>query len=130
MCGVLNKDRKVIIGRTENVNNVETLVWERIDTNELDNTRSLLESAVEANITDHRIVEKMNCQLALTGKAYQILAEKLNVPRIQNLLKKCKVFGNMSQSDSKFLSKTLKEYSDSEYPLTYVHDGHGDLNFQ
>jgi len=61
MCGVLNKDKKVIIGRTEHVNNVETLVWERMDTNDMENEKSLLESAVETNITDLSIIEKMSC---------------------------------------------------------------------
>lgn len=70
MCGVLHESKKVIIGRTQIVNDEEQLVWERIDASEMDNEKSIIESAIECNITDHRIVEKMNCQLALTGRAF------------------------------------------------------------
>jgi len=45
-------------------------------------------------------------------------------------LAKCKVFGNLNNEESQFLTKTIINYSDSNYPTTYVHDGHGDLQLQ
>ncbi len=70
MGGILNQNLPVIIGRTRLINNIEEIIWEKIECNNFDTEKSLLEAPEELNITEYSVIENIDCQLAMTGKAF------------------------------------------------------------
>jgi len=73
--GILDADKPILVGRTSLVNQVETLIWEKIESKKEDFENSVLEPAEELNVGDENFFRNTECQLALTGRAFELLSQ-------------------------------------------------------
>lgn len=129
-CGMLSKNNSVYIGRLEAINNVETLVWQKLVQKSKDQTEtSSLNDTItinEVDLTNTEIFNQPNCSLALTGKAYRYIVDNETTECNQTVLEKCRVFGDLKEKDKLFVMSQLKTLSDSQ--ITYINSGDASIN--
>lgn len=72
---ILDQEKPVLVGRTSILNQVETLVWEKIESKKEDFESSVLEPTEELNVADEYFFENTDCQVALTGSAFRLVTQ-------------------------------------------------------
>ena len=129
-CGMLNNNFSVYIGRLEAINNVETLVWQKLIQKSKDTaeTSTLNDSITinEVDLSNEQIFNQPNSHLALTGKAYRYIVDNETPECNKTVLEKCRVFGDLKEKDKLFIMSQLKTLNDTQ--ITYVNCGDASIN--
>lgn len=97
---IIDSEKPVLIGRTAVQNQVEVLVWEKMDNKKEDFESSVLEAAEDLDVSEEDFFEKTDCQIALTGRAFNLASQSLSKRQLKSLLQKVKVIGNIKKGES------------------------------
>lgn len=127
--GLLDSASPIIIGKTRMLNKVETLFWEKVNIKKESMDDSFLKEKVEDfDINDELSAGDQCYQLALTGGAFKLLMQNTEEEEEkQALIKKVKVLGNLKKEDNIFVLNAFQNFSTTNNPITYIHDGYGDI---
>jgi cation-transporting ATPase 13A2 len=125
--GVLDNTSSLLIGKTRMLNNVETLIWEKINIKKENVDDSLLKEKVEDfDINDELFLEG-SCQLAMTGGAFKLVMQNSDENQKQIIINKCKILGNLKKEDNITAIEAFQKFNNNNSPISYVHDGYGDI---
>ncbi len=124
--GLLNHEEPILIGTSRIMNNVEKLCWEVIGVKTLDDSQ-YKDSQNDLDFSEENFFLDKNYQIALTGSAFKLLVSSLDSDQKDQFLKKVKIIGNLEEGQSELILNEFKQGVEKEYPLTYVHNGYGNL---
>lgn len=128
---LFTSDAELYLGRTETINNVETLLWQQLTKKQKDSNETFLIhepiDVTDKEMSSEEIILNSSSQIALTGQALRLILENASEELAAILLKKCVVYGNLTGEDSAYILRRLRRL-DSEHPVSYVNNGVSSLS--
>jgi len=129
--GVVPTHTPILTGRTELVNNVETLVWSELSKKKTENL-DVSEVAepfkfIDVELISEKYLLNYDGVLALTGSALKVLILSYSSEALQAVLQKCSIYGECAEEEKTELVRALQA---AEGAVGYVHDGFGSAGVQ
>ena len=90
---ILSPNNPVLLGKTKELNKVDSLVWEKLESVKTEQENYNLEKSEEINFYEE--IFNSNNQIAVTGKALKLLTEELSDDQIIEVIKRIKVIGDL-----------------------------------
>lgn len=84
------------------------MVWEKLENKKEDFENSVLEAAEDLDVSKEDFFQRTECQIALTGRAFNLATQSLSKKELKSLLSKLKVIGNIKKGETQIIVDTYK----------------------